>query len=872
MVSGAMMRREAGASAGRPNFTVRYIFLGLLFAVAIFFQIGAIRMVLREVPVDLPMFVPQPGSASIEYADHKASHAGLQKGDIIVAINGRPYTGQAVWLEALKNVRPGQMMLVAVRSPGTKSNERTVALPAQPSSSWLYTKTIRICLFVLLPAFCVALGFWVVLVRPGDLSAWLLLGILVGFSQLVTEPPVLLSWGPGLAPLAAGYNYLVKLAWFAFMFLFGFYFPEPMPVFQRPGSLWRWLPTVVVAPYAILSLSTSVVAILDINDYRSAAWLARLLHPLGHVFTAYLYLLMTGFFGFIFTKSHRAISPDSRRRLRLLYWGATVAMVPLLLLGLTELLLPKYEIPDWLASVVSVLFALFPLTLAYVIVVQRAMDVRVVLRQGMQYALARNGVRLLQVLALGFVAVTFLALSNHRDTPAKIAAIAVGLGCIFAIRRIGDKAREWVDRRFFREAYDAEQVLSELSDSVRSMVEVPSLIATVAERISQTLHISRVTVLLGGGPYRPAYAVGYPSLPNIVFPGAGMAKVLRRQNGPARVYFHDPHSWLHREPEVTEEDRSKLAQLEAELLLPLNGREQLLGFISLGPKRSDEAYSGTDLRLLKSVAMQTGLALENAHLVSAMADEVAQRERLNSELQIAREVQERLFPQKLPPIAGILYAGACRPASGVGGDYYDFLALSQGRLGIAIGDVSGKGIAAALTMASLQASLRAEVTRASDNLSGMMCNVNRLLHEALASNRYATFFYAQYDPASRELMYVNAGHNPPMLFRCHEGGACARLEACGTVVGLLEEALYDQRGLTIGPGDVFVAFTDGISEAMNGAQDEFGEDRLIETVRACAGLTPAEIIARIMQEADAFAAGAKQNDDMTLVVLCAQSG
>lgn len=873
MAGDARMGREAGASATRPNFTLRYIFLALLFAIAVFFQIGAIKTALSPVPLDEPFFAPRLGSASIEQVSHKAAHAGLHRGDILVAINGRAYTGQEVWLEELNKAQPGQTILVTVRSPGMNSKERAVTLLVQPSRNLLDAKTVRIFLFVLMPVFCIVLGFWVVVVRPGDLSAWLLLAILLGFSQFLTVPSTVLSWGPGAIPAAIAYSFTLKMSWFACMFLFGFYFPEPMPEFQRSGSLWRWLPAMVVGPYAVWCVAGLIATDLDLRNYHSSARLARLVNSLDPAITVYVYLLISGFFGFIFSKSYRAISPDSKRRLRLLYWGATVAMVPLLLLGLTEWLLPGKEVPDWIISVILMIFALFPLTLAYVIVVQRAMDVRVVLRQGLQYALAKNGIRVLQVVALGLVAATFVALSQHRDTPQKLVVIGVGLGAVFIIRRGGDRAREWVDRRFFREAYDAEQVLSELSDSVRSMVEVPSLIATVAERISQTLHISRVAVVLGGGPYRPAYALGYPAPPDIVFPpGAGMVKVLQRQNGPARVYFDDPHSWLHREPEVTEEDRFKLAQLQAELLLPLNGRERLLGFISLGPKRSDEAYSGTDLRLLKSVATQTGLALENAHLISAMADEVAQRERLNSELQIAREVQERLFPQKLPPISGIQYAGACRPASGVGGDYYDFLALPAGRLGIAIGDVSGKGIAAALTMASLQASLRAEVTRASDNLAGLMVNVNRLLHEALASNRYATFFYAQYDPASRRLTYVNAGHNPPMLFRCHDGSDCARLEACGTVVGLLEESMYEQRSLTIAPGDILVGFTDGVSEAMNEAEDEFGEERLMQTVRSSVGLLPAEIIAHIMQEADRFADGAKQHDDMTLVVLCAQTG
>ena len=165
-------------------------------------------------------------------------------------------------------------------------------------------------------------------------------------------------------------------------------------------------------------------------------------------------------------------------------------------------------------------------------------------------------------------------------------------------------------------------------------------------------------------------------------------------------------------------------------------------------------------------------------------------------MRIARDVQERLFPQTLPAVDGITYAGACRSAFGVGGDCYDFLAVPGGKLGIAIGDVSGKGIAAALTMASLQASLRSEATRACDDLAGLMSNVNRLLHEALSSHRYATLFYGQYDPSSCQFTYVNAGHNPPMLFHPY-GGECQvlPLEACGTVVGLLEDASYQQATL-----------------------------------------------------------------------------
>src|SRR5215467_2990634 len=186
-------------------------------------------------------------------------------------------------------------------------------------------------------------------------------------------------------------------------------------------------------------------------------------------------------------------------------------------------------------------------------------------------------------------------------------------------------------------------------------------------------------------------------------------------------------------------------------------------------------------------AAQTALAHEVARLTTAIGREMAQRERLNRELEIAREVQEHLFPQRLPPVQGLEYCGQCRPAREVGGDYYDFLELPDGRLGIAVGDVSGKGVGAALMMASLEASLRALASVVQDP-ADLMGRVNSLVYQASASNRYATLFYAQYHPAMRRLTYVNAGHNPPVVLR-NSGGTCQvlRLDTGGSVIGLLPQ-------------------------------------------------------------------------------------
>jgi serine phosphatase RsbU (regulator of sigma subunit)/dihydrofolate reductase len=294
-----------------------------------------------------------------------------------------------------------------------------------------------------------------------------------------------------------------------------------------------------------------------------------------------------------------------------------------------------------------------------------------------------------------------------------------------------------------------------------------------------------------------------------------------------------------------------------------------------------------------SRALPSGILVNVYKLIPTLAEEAMSRAKLEREMEIAREVQERLFPQTFPNIAGVEMAAHCRPAQAVGGDYYDLIDIRDGslaeagrapsenmssasgttahgchRLGIAIGDISGKGMSAALLMASLHASLRGQVLSGAGDLGFKMANVNRLLHDASDSNRYATFFYAELDCASRTLHYVNGGHNPPAVLRKEDGAwRVFRLVDGGPVVGLLAGAAYKEQMLDLLPGDILLAFTDGISEAMNASEDEWGEDRMIGEAQAHADLNAEELLQRLFRAADAFAAGAPQHDDMTLLVL-----
>jgi sigma-B regulation protein RsbU (phosphoserine phosphatase) len=380
--------------------------------------------------------------------------------------------------------------------------------------------------------------------------------------------------------------------------------------------------------------------------------------------------------------------------------------------------------------------------------------------------------------------------------------------------------------------------------------------------VAEALHVPQIAIFLdGNGAFRPAHAVGYGSPPTGTFSNQGVTLRRLQQTAHTRVELDDADSWVQR---ADREERAALDELRPELLLPLSLKEKVLGIMSLGPKQSEEPFSPTDLRLLESVAAQTGLALENGRLTEAIKAEVRAREKQNRELELGREVQERLFPQEYPVIAGLDYAGACRPALGVGGDYYDFIPMSNGGLGIAIGDVSGNGIPAALLMATLRAFLRGQAIDRETDLSAVIANLNRLVFESSAQNRYATFFLGACDSASRVLRYVNAGHNAPMVFR--GANEVVRLEAGGSVVGLMRDGDWEPGQMQLERGDLFVAFTDGISEAMNRADEEWDEERLIEASRAGGRVPARAILDHIMRSADAFVDGAPQYDDMTLIV------
>jgi sigma-B regulation protein RsbU (phosphoserine phosphatase) len=300
------------------------------------------------------------------------------------------------------------------------------------------------------------------------------------------------------------------------------------------------------------------------------------------------------------------------------------------------------------------------------------------------------------------------------------------------------------------------------------------------------------------------------------------------------------------------------------LSLPIAVENRPKGLLVVGDKESRRGvgpFLASDRRTLALFANQAAIALENARLHR----EALERERLEREMQVAAEIQRQILPKGAPPVPGYQLVGWNLPARQVGGDYYDLLALPDGRVELVVGDVSGKGIPAALMVSTLHSALRLLLDHAGFGPS-LLERLNRHILESSAPNKFITMLIAELEPGSGILRYLNAGHNPGLLLRA-AGGRVEELSSGGIPLGLLPNSRYQPREVVVEPGDFLCIYSDGITEAESITEEEFGTERLIEILRQHGGRPLQEVLEEIQAAVSRFALGKPQYDDQTLVLL-----
>ena len=303
-----------------------------------------------------------------------------------------------------------------------------------------------------------------------------------------------------------------------------------------------------------------------------------------------------------------------------------------------------------------------------------------------------------------------------------------------------------------------------------------------------------------------------------------------------------------------------LSGLRSVMAVPLAVEGRVTGMLYVDTLLEESPFTERDLQILTLIAGVAAIRVENMALLELQQEQ----RRLADELSLASEIQLGLHPANPPSIEGYDLVGVSFPCYEVGGDYYDFIEKSDGRHVIAVGDVSGKGTGAALLMSSVHAAVRAH-TRTRLTAGEVVAEINRYIHDNTPPNRYVTLFYSELDPQTHQLRYINAGHNPPILLR--KSGEVARLDVGGFPVGILPSGEFKEGGTTLSPGDVLVIFSDGATESLNEAGEEFDEERLIEVVQRYREDRAAVIRDRIDEALTRFVGKAKAVDDLTMVIV-----
>ncbi|MBN1271288.1 MAG: SpoIIE family protein phosphatase [Candidatus Aminicenantes bacterium] len=302
------------------------------------------------------------------------------------------------------------------------------------------------------------------------------------------------------------------------------------------------------------------------------------------------------------------------------------------------------------------------------------------------------------------------------------------------------------------------------------------------------------------------------------------------------------------------------SNIRSAMCVPLFNNREIIGIIYADRISLARPFTEEDLKLLTLLSNLAAVKIENSKLI----DDVIEKERIEKELDLAAQIQKDFLPKEKPDFPRIEIAGNNIPCYQIGGDYYDFIPIDSSRIGIIIADVSGKGVSASLLMASLRAAIHSEISEKVD-IRKMVSKLNDFVHRSSAANCFISFFFAEFTVDKGELRFINAGHNPPLIFE--KNGGVNRLESCGLCLGMFPSVQYDIKNISLKEGDTAVLYTDGITESRNKEGKEFGEDGLISLVKKNRKLSAQDLLSRIYEEVETFISGVDPMDDMTVVVI-----
>src|SRR5262245_15486977 len=541
--------------------------------------------------------------------------------------------------------------------------------------------------------------------------------------------------------------------------------------------------------------------------------------------------------------------PRERRQAFHVFVGTILGTVPFVLFFIV---LPSAFGNDDFMFYGIIPMILIPLTFAYAIVRFQMLNVRVIVRRTFLYA-ATTAV-LVGVYAL-VVALANLVFSSSRLSASPLfnfGFFLVGLSLFEVLRR---KLQAPLDKLFFREKFDYQAALLEMSEAITGELDLGRIADYLTSSVAATMRLEKASIWLRD---REGWLERRSRRDDRLSPSAAVRRVLRQEGKPSDL----EEISLHFADGESEEFRERLVAEGFRLLVPLVYRERLMGVLALKEKLSGERFDRDDLALLSTLANQSALAIETALL----HDEMTRQAELRRDLEIARDIQISLLPRQLPEVPGFSFLGGSIPARVVGGDFYDFIPFEDRRLGVVIGDVSGKSVPASLLMVASKEIVYSRALTTTD--PGLLFQESNRRIYSIKRRMFVSLGFFLLDADAMSLRYAIGGQPLPILLRSGNGGPCLldppehRLP-----LGAFREVPYDTRELFLKKGDLLFFYTDGFTEAMDGDMNPYGEERLMASLEARKAGTLDEVAKGILSDIRDYVGGAEQYDDMTFLFL-----
>src|SRR5262245_10738104 len=825
----------------------------------------------------------------------------VREGDVVVAFWSERRDATPLVTTDLWRVLPGPRDKLTVSRDG-----QLLELPLQ---------TIRIrvggppgalfVFFMLTFLLFITTGVTVFLLKPGDEQAWLL-------ALMLTTPvalfPVNLDYVELPRWMRLGVSLTLTLATIFFPAVLRLFliFPERSPLLRRFLKL-EWL---IYMPYILfLALPDIVRKVLTLFQL-APSWREPFLRSAGKFITAsaaaYLLAALIAM-----AVNYRAAGAASRRRLRVAMVGSGVGFLNVFLIPFGLIVGLNAAFPTlwrWVDFCLLFTLPLIPLSFAYAIVRHKVIPISLIIRRGARYMLVSRGSVVLGVLIVGLVLTVLLStIFNRLQPPPIVNGMVSAVVGVIAYNLFRNLHRRYlapmIDQRFFRQSYDTRQIIADLTESLRTTTDMDHLLELVATKIQAALQTANVTIFLrdeATGDYRSAYSCDYVEADarvsdherQLLLPHD--AEIVKRAFDKGRPLDVEQYISLAKQASdngnslavkqgdlpisrispinlinLINPELGALIEIKSALLVPLSSKGEILGVVSLGQRLGDLPYSREDEQLLLSVAGPATLAIENSLLVERMIAEAGLRRELEAENEIrakelegARQLQLSMLPQALPELPQLEIAAHMKPATEVGGDYYDFHLSDDGTLTVAIGDATGHGLKAG-TVVTATKSLFNHLAQELD-IPAIFQQSSRALKRMNFRSLFMAMTIAKVN--GYQLTLGSAGMPPVLIYRA-EQRVVEEISLQGVPLGSLPAYSYRERNLSLAPGDVVVLMSDGYPERFNGKNEMLDYGSAKSVLLEIAILPPREIIDVFVKVADKWADGRPQDDDMTFVVM-----